>query len=496
MKNYNQNICTAKEILKTLKYYDSIGGLMSWDLWQGLPADGRSYRQEVNGYFVKQALGLINNNDTKKLAEYFRELDLEKYENVYDRAAARILVKEYDRAVKIPVDLQIEMNNFTAEAQMVWREALNKSDFNMYKPYLKRMFELKAQIAQAIDKSRDPFEVLVGDVDEGLTVGKVDQLFSELKTAIIEILGKIKDKHASIDNSILNVNIDKETIKKIGTGIVEEMFFDKNKGTYSEVVHPVCVVVGPTDIRITTYFKELFPSIFSTLHECGHGVYSYSSNEKSVEYGVWGGLSGAMHESQSRFYENLIGKSKEFWQYFYPRLQKEVKEFENIGLDTLYEAINKAEPTFKRLDADELTYSLHPIIRFEMEKECFEGKLKTDDFYDAWNAKYKDYLGIEPRNAKEGVLQDVHWASGHVGYFQSYTLGNIYGGQFRNKMLQDIPDLYNQIANGSFDSLNKWNYENIHQYGNVYTPNELIVKVTGEELKAKYFIEYLNNKFK
>ncbi len=157
--------------------------------------------------------------------------------------------------------------------------------------------------------------------------------------------------------------------------------------------------------------------------------------------------------------------------------------------------MNKVKPTVERLKADELTYSLHPIIRFEMEKEYFQGKLKADDFYEAWNAKYKEYLGVEPKNAKEGVLQDVHWASGYIGYFQSYTLGNIYGGQFRYKMLQDIPDLYEQIAKGDFKSLNKWNYENIHQYGNLYTPNELIMKVTGEEIQAKYFIDYLYSKY-
>lgn len=495
MEKYEKSIKKTKEILNIQKYYESIEALMGWDLWQGLPVEGRSYRQEVSGYFIKDSLQLITNSETKKLVEYLRDLDCNKYENIYDKAAARILVKSYDKATKIPVGLQIEMNNFTAEAQMVWREALNKSDFNMYKPYLKRMFELKAQVAQAIDNTKNPFEVLVSDVDEGLTVEKVDQLFKELKYSIIDILGLIKDKHSNIDNSILNVNIDRETIKKIATGIAEETFFDKNKGTYSEVIHPVCIGVGPTDVRITTYFHDLFPSIFSVLHECGHGVYNYSSNEKAVDYGIWGGISGAMHESQSRFYENIIGKSKEFWEHFYPMLQKEVKEFEKIDLDTFYNALNRVEPTLKRLDADELTYSLHPIIRFEMEKEYFEGKLKTDDFYEAWNAKYKEYLGIEPKNAKEGVLQDVHWASGHIGYFQSYTLGNIYGGQFIHKILKDIPDLYNQIANGNFDKLNKWNLENIHQYGNVFTPNELMMKVTGEELQSKYFIEYLNNKF-
>jgi len=495
MKNYEQNINKVKEILRNQRYYESIGALMDWDSWQGLPIDGRNYRQEVSGYFVKEALKLIKDNDTKKLVEYLRELDDKKFQNIYDQAASRILVKNYDIAVKVPVDLQIEMNDFTAKTLIVWRAALNESDFNIYKPYLRRMFELKTQIAQAIDKTKNPFDVLISDFNEGLTVNKVEQLFKEIKEAIINILAKVENKYSNIDNSFLRVSCSKESIKKICTSIVEKAFFDKNKATYSEVIHPECIGVGPADIRITTHFNDLFPSIFAMLHECGHGLYSYSSNEKAVDYGIWGGISGAMHESQSRFYENFIGKSKEFWQFFYPLLQEEIKEFQNIDLDTLYNGINKINPSVKRMNADELTYSLHPIIRFEMEKEYFDGKLKTDDFYEAWNAKYREYLGIEPQNAKEGVLQDVHWAAGLIGYFQSYTLGNIYGGQFRNKMLQDIPELYQQIANGDFSALNKWNYKKVHQYGKLYRPNELMMRVTGEEIQSKYFIDYLNKKF-
>ena len=495
MKDYGQSIKKAKDILKIQRYYGSIMALMEWDLWQGLPAEGRSYRQEVSGYFIKQGLNVIASDETRRLAEYFKEFGDKKFENEYDIAVARNLIKSFDRAVKIPVELQVEMNDFTSEAQMVWREALNKSDFNLYKPYLKKLFELKVKVAQSIDKTKNPFDVLVEDVDEGLSVDKVDKLFSELKTGVIEILGKIKDEHEHIDNSILNFNVDKQTVKRIGSKIVEKAFFDANKASYSEVIHPVCIGVGPSDIRITTNYDELMPGIFSFLHECGHGVYEYSSNEKVVDCGIWGGISGAMHESQSRFYENIIGKSYEFWQFFYPMLQSEVDELKNIDLDAFYKAINKVKPTLKRLDADELTYNLHPIIRFEMEKDYFRGNLKTDDFYEVWNAKYKEYLGMEPKNAREGVLQDVHWASGYIGYFQSYTLGNVYGGQFLNKMLQDVPDLYKQIAAGNFEPLNRWNYENIHQYGNLYAPNDLMIKVTGEEIQSKYFLEYLKNKF-
>ncbi|MDP3443921.1 MAG: carboxypeptidase M32 [Ignavibacteria bacterium] len=495
MSKYEQNIKKAKEIINIQRYYESNAGLMQWDLWQGLSKDGMKYRQEVSGYFIKEQSKLIANYETKKLVEYFREIDENKYQNIYDKAIARILTRRYDDSVRTPIDLQMEMSSFISKAQMVWKEAMKNADFDLYKPYLKQMFELKTKIAQAIDNTKNPFDVLLNSVDEGLTVEKTDQLFSELKNGIISILPKIKDKYAAIDKSVLKVDCNKEIIRKISTQIVESTYFDKNKVTYWEVIHPVCVVVGPDDIRITSYFNDLFPSIFGMLHECGHGVYSYSSNPKAVEYGIWGGINGAMHESQGRFYENQIGRSKEFWEHFYPLLQSEIEEFKKMDLDTFYNALIKVEPSLNRITADEFTYSLHPIIRFEMEKLYFDGKLKTEDFYEAWNAKYKEYLGIEPKNAKEGVLQDVHWASGHVGYSQSYALGNLYCGQFRNAMLKDIPDVYQQIAKGDYSALNKWSYDNIYQYGNLYTPQELIIKATGEELKSKYFIEYLDEKF-
>lgn len=377
---------------------------MALDLWQGLPIDGRDYRQEVNSYFTKQRLELIASAETKKLVEYFREIDENKYKNQYEKAPARVLIEQYDDVMEIPIDLQLEMSNFTAKAQMVWKEALKNTDFDLYKPYMKEMFELKAKVTQAIDNTKEPFDALVSSVDVGMTVEKINQLFGELKAAIVSILSEIREKHASIDTSCLDISLDKDKIRKIGTHIVESTFFDKNKATYWEVIHPVCACVGPTDVRITTYFHDLLPSIFSILHECGHGVYHYSSNPKVVEHCLWGDIQGAMHESQARFYENIIGKSKEFWQHFYPFLQDEIEELRKFTLEEFYMAINKAQPSLKRLEADELTYSLHPIIRFEMENDYFAGKLKIDNFEEVWNAKYKDYLGIEPKNAREGVL--------------------------------------------------------------------------------------------
>lgn len=495
MSRYSEKIKKAKDIVNIQMYYDSLKNLMDWDLWQGLPKDGLDYRQKVSGHFKKEQVRMIEDPETKGVVDFFRNQNSDEYENQYDRALVRKLIRNYDNATKVPVDLQLEMDSFIPEAQMAWKTALKKSDFKLYKPYLKKMFELKTRIAYALNKNGRPFDVLVDNADEGLTVNETENLFTELKTAIVDILGRNEDDFKRIDDSILKTDCRKATIKRLCTHIAEKAFFDKNKGTYGEVIHPYSYGVGPSDVRITTHFNELFSSLFGTLHECGHGMYYYGSNEKVVDYGLWGGIPGAVDECMARFYENIIGKSKEFWTHFYPFLEKEIKKFRDVDLDSFYKAINRPMPSLKRIEADELTYSLHPIIRFEIEKDYFEGKIKTDEFSDVWNAKYKEYLGVEPKNAGEGVLQDVHWATGHVGYFQSYALGNIYGGQFRNKMLADCPDILMQISRGDFKELNEWNFKNIQQHGNLYTPKELIHKVTGEELKAKYFIKYLYEKF-
>lgn len=495
MKNYTENIEKAKKFMRIRNYYGSINGLMEWDLWQGLSEEGRPYRYEVQGYFIREALELVTSIETAKQAEYFRGLSASDYANDYDRALGRTVVKLYDRACRVPADLQIELNNFTSKAQMVWREAREKADFNMYRPYLKGLFEIEKRVAEAIDPNRKPFDVLIDEVDEGLSVDKTGQLFSELKSAIVKMLDKIKSSGKFIDDSMLDIAFDKETLKELGIKILTSTGFDTRRGGFAEVLHPVCYGTGPRDARITVNYNNVMHTLFSFLHEGGHGMYNYRSDDRAIEYGIWGGVGGAVHESQSRFYENIIGKSYEFWQCFYPLLQSTFLSLSGVELADFYAAINKVNPSPMRLSADELTYSLHPIIRFEIEKDYFEGRITTDDFREVWNAKYKEYLGVEPDNDREGVLQDVHWASGHVGYFQSYTLGNLWGGQIRHTMLKAIPNVYNEVAKGNFSPLNTWLTDNIHRLGQLYTPKELILKVTGEELKSCYFIDYLNEKY-
>ncbi|MBQ3102837.1 MAG: carboxypeptidase M32, partial [Oscillospiraceae bacterium] len=485
----------AKELMATLRYLGSAQGVLYCDFWSSLPVKGRPYMQKVNDLLATKENELITSKEMQRLAEYFRELDESAVENDYDRGLMRSVIRTYDHATKVPLDLQLEMSAFSSEASIFWQEAMKNADFKSFKPYLARAFEYGRRQAEAIDPNRNPFDVLVGEADRGLCVEEAEKLFTELRTGIVDILGKVGAQQAAIDTSFLNVDCDKPTKMALARKAVQIMGFDEEIGTFGERIHPVCSGIGPRDCRPTSNYDIVWEGITGLMHECGHGMYDTGANETAIEYSLWGGIGGGMHESQSRFCENLIGKSPEFWEYFYPSVQQAIPSLQKVPLEVFYPAITKATPSLKRMEADELTYNLHTIIRFEMEKEYYYGKTKTDDFEEIWNDKYEKYLGIRPQNAREGVLQDGHWASICIGYFQTYTLGNLYCGQFRHKMLQDRPDAFTHLKNGDASHITGWLRENVHQYGCTYDPQEMLIKATGEPLNAQYFINYLREKY-
>ena len=488
-------VARALEILREQRYYDSIQGLMGWDLWEGLSQKGQPYRQEVSGYFTRQSLAQLKAPETAKIVAELAEMAPEDFADIYERGAAHTLIHHYRNAVQIPEDLQVELRNYTGRAQLAWRDALDHNSFEEYKPWIAGLFELKRRVAQAIDPHRNPFDVLCDSVDEGIDTARVGALFAQLKAGIVDILAQIKDQHDAIDTSVLQVPHSHQQIRDCAYEINLLTGFDGACAHDSKVLHGMCTGVGPRDSRIAISYKGIWGGIFTMLHEGGHARYNYSSCDRAVECGIWGGISGAMHEGQARFYENIIGKSPEFWRLAYPVVQKHFPQLQQVPMEQFYMAQMKVTPSLHRITADELTYSLHPILRFEMEKDWFDGKTKTDDFAEIWNAKYQETFGLTPKDAREGVLQDIHWASGHVGYFQSYTLGNLYGGQLLHAMGKTLPDFYQLVERGEFAPINQWLYDNVFQYGRAFTPQELLHKATGQDLQADSFLEYLREKY-
>ncbi len=452
---------------------------------------------------------------------------------------------DYDETKKIPEQRYREFIIAAAISGNAWHEAKVNKDFEIFKPHLKKMIDFKREFVEYLGYDNNKYDTLLNQFEEGLTVEKLDKIFEEMKIGILELLEKIKKSNKKVNKDFLLGYFDKEPQERFSNFVLKKLGYDFEAGRMDESEHPFTTSFGNKDVRITTNYNnpELTYALFSAIHEGGHGIYEQDIPEEFVWTGLDSSLAMSIHESQSRFYENLIGRSKEFWEYFLDYAKYEFKELKDVSLEEFYEAINVVEPSLIRTEADELTYNLHIIIRYEIEKDLINGVLDIDDVREAWNSKYKDYLGIRteadeltynlhiiiryeiekdlingvldiddvreawnskykdylgicPSNDSEGILQDIHWSDGSFGYFPSYSLGNLYGAQMLNKMKKDYKDMYLDIKNGEFSKVHNWLNDNVHKYGAVYSPSELIKKITGEELNPKYFLDYINKKYK
>lgn len=493
-KDFENKLQEFKEYLKSIEYLSHACAVLGWDMRVGIPKKGVAYRSDALGYLAGEIYKLQTSDKMKEYIDYFtsiEELDDVTY------AMVQNVKKQYDRVKKIPEDRFREYVVLTNNAQTVWEEAKEKSDFAMFKPYLEKIFDFTKEFANYYGYEGNIYNALLDDYEPGLTVENLDKVFSEVRDAIVELLNKIKNSKVKVDYSCFIHEVTDESQESIGKYVLDVMGFDFEAGRLDTSVHPFTTGFNKNDVRITTNYdkNDLRSSLFSCLHEGGHAIYEQDFADELRGTLLSNAASFALHESQSRFYENILGRSKEFCKFLYPEMKKRFKQFENTSFDEFYKGINAVEPSLIRTDADELTYSLHVIIRYELEKAALNGELKVEDLPKAWNEKYKEYLGIVPPNDSKGVLQDMHWGGGLIGYFPSYALGNLYGAQFLSKMEKDMPDLFKQVEEGNLGPIHEWLRENIHKYGAVYKPEKLIKMVTGEELKAKYFIDYLNKKY-
>ena len=494
---YTEAIARARETVRHIRYLETMQNLIYCDRFHVCPEGAHGYEDEVDGYVTELMHGLVANGETAGLVEYFEGLGKEDYASDVDRGVAHFLTKKYKDAMAVPAEIQAAMLATAADGQRLWVECVKTDDFESFKPVVERAFGLRKQMAAAIDPDEDPFQVVVGRVDEGLRTDVVDDALARVKECVMGILERHGDEFAAVDRSVLSPAepITREQVFDFAPKLQNFLKFDFDRGVMYEMHHPDTVLVSPYDSRPSTNYSTGLRAVQSTIHETGHALYNYNSAPEVIEAGIWGGVEGAMHESQSRFYENMVGRSYEFWQAFYPSFVESVPQFADVDLDTFYKAYVCPTPGLLRLDADELTYALHIVIRWEMERAYFAGELTLDELEEAWNDKYEQYLGIRPSNRSEGILQDVHWASGDIGYFQSYTLGDAYAAQFRAAMLRDVPDAYEKLAQGDIEPINTWVREHVHACGQMYTVPELIERATGEPFNVQYYIDYLTEKF-
>lgn len=493
--DYRKAYETVKNIHDELTYLRSTSMLLMWDQWTCRPKYGAEYGQKLSGYAAARTAEILKTQQAKEAFDFFANYDTSTIENEAEKSIIKKFIKRYNKSINIPAEKIQKFIELCGKSQQAWLEALQKNDYNIFKPYLKEAFEMNLEICRLSDNTKPPFEVMLQEASEGISLDDMNREFTKLRKGIRQLLDKIEKSEAVIDDSFLNKDFDSNELVKCAKFLAKETGYDLDKGAYGTAPHPFTVMIGPKDCRITVNCANYKFGVFATIHEAGHAMYGYRTNDELVKANLWGGIEGGFHESQSRFYENIIAKSKEYWQHFYPYVQKEFKQFEDVSFQQYYKGINKVQPSLRRIFADEVTYSLHPIIRFELEQELINGTVDFDTLPTAWADKYEQYLGVRPQTDAEGVLQDIHWAAGSFAYFQTYALGNIYGGQILNTMLKQNPDIFKEISKGNFEPLNTWLTDNIHQYGSLYTEGEMLEKVTGERLNADYFIEYLNRKY-
>ncbi|MEH7415242.1 carboxypeptidase M32 [Neobacillus drentensis] len=481
-----------------ITHYSSILGLVDWDQKVMAPKKGRNIFSKATGTLRTEIFQLSVSQEMGQLLE---ALTLENHYLQLDqvtRAKVREYKEYYQKSKAIPADLFKDYSILTAQANDAWEEARDKNDFASYLPYLEKIIDYKRQFAEIFGYDEHPYDALLDEFEPGLTVKRLDPLFAKLRKSSVELLNRIRKHGLPTKVEVFEQSFDIDKQKDFNRFILPLIGFDMQAGRLDETVHPFAQTVNIGDVRLTTRYleKNVRSALFGTIHEAGHGIYEQQVNPIYEETVLQSGASFGIHESQSRFLENMIGRSQEFWHFFFPKLKEYFPEqLKDVSVGEFYRAVNTVQPSMIRVEADELTYNLHIMLRYEIEKALIGGEIEARDLPAIWNQKMKDYLGITPGNDTDGVLQDVHWSFGGIGYFPSYSLGNLYAAQILRTIQKAIPDFYHHIENGKFEIIQDWLKENIHQYGKLYRPNELIHMVTGEALNADYLIEYLEKKY-
>ena len=475
----------------------SIESVLGWDERTMMPAAGAEHRAEQATLIA----GMVHDRWTDR--QFGRQLGELAEATAADpphgdvAVTARRLKRQYDKKTKLPRTLVEELTRTAVLGQQVWQEARKQNDFASFRPLLEKTFELKRQEAEALGYPQSPYDALLDDYEPEELTAKVARVLADLREQLVPLVGEIRQSGRRPDSSILKRTFPVAAQETFGRRAAVAIGFDFDRGRLDVTAHPFCSGLGPHDCRITTRYDENYfnGAFFGILHESGHGI--YDQGLRSDHYGLPLGeaVSLGIHESQSRLWENLVGRSHAFWEHFYGQAQRAFPQaLGEVPLDDFYFAINDVSPSLIRVEADEATYNLHILVRFELERALLEGDLSVADLPGVWNQKYQDYLGIRPTNDSEGVMQDVHWSAGLVGYFPTYSLGNLYAAQFFAHADAELGGLQRQFARGEFQPLRDWLCDGIHRQGQRYSAGELAERVTGQRLGPEALIRHLRAK--
>jgi carboxypeptidase Taq len=485
-----------KERLAEVQDLGKVMRVLSWDQQTKMPRAGFRHRAEQMGTLSRIAHEKFTDPAVGKLLDELAPIADSLDPDSDDARLIRLVRRDYEKAVKVPSSLRAEISRAASEGNPVWVKAKAENDFASFLPALQRNVELKLQYVDLVaDGADERYDVLLDDYEPGAKTAEVRAVFEELKPPLVALIAELRDRE--VDDSFLTGDFPVERQEALSYEIIDLFGHRPDSWRIDPTEHPFASGPGRNDVRITThYHPDSLQSLFSTMHEYGHGLYSHQQPEHLERLPTGGPCSLGIHESQSRLWENLVGRSIPFWRFFYPRLQETYPEqLGGVTLEQFMPAINRSKPGLIRIDADEVTYGMHVMLRFELEQDIVEGRVELKDLPEVWNQKMWDYLGVEVPDDAHGVLQDVHWSGASIGYFSTYLLGTVMSVQIWEAVLRDVPDLEEQVGRGEFTALRDWLGERIHVLGRKFTSQEVLERATGSPLQAQPYLDYLRLKY-
>lgn len=483
-----------KKHLQEIGKLQSCLALLHWDQRTYLPQKGHDSRAEVIGKLSKMVFELSTSD---KLGRYLTELEGQDSLSLEDRASLRVVGKAYRRHKAIPPDLYERFAIARSRSETAWEHAKATSDFKRFQPHLEEMIDFSRRFADYYGYEKNPYDALLEEYEPGMTTSELNALNEPLRAKLVPFIKRLLGKGKRPQTKFLRQFFAIDRQRELSLRVLRAMGYDFAAGRLDTTVHPFTITTGPGDVRVTTRFAEndLLSGLFSSMHEGGHALYDQGIAPKLRWSGLDEGASYGVHESQSRLWENMVGRSLSFWAFFQPILAEVFPELAKTPIEAFYRAANVVEPSLIRVKADEVTYNLHIMLRFELEEKLINGRISVADLPHLWQEAMERTLGVVPKDDAHGVLQDVHWSAGMFGYFPSYMLGNLYSAQIFAQVKKEIPDLNEHIAQGDLASLLGWLREKVHRFGKIYEPKELMTLITGEEPNPSYFMSYITDKY-
>jgi carboxypeptidase Taq len=484
--------------LLEVQHLDKAAAVLDWDQQTYMPPAGVQARANQRAAVRKLAHAAFTDAETGRLLEAAEAEVVGAAPESDDAALVRVVRRDFDKATRLPPELVAERAKLTSLAQESWTRARAADDYNAFAPWLERILDLTRRTADALGHGGRMYDALIDQYEPGVSSAALDVMFAELRSELVPLLADLMARGTPVDDALLHQPFELSRQQEFGERLLRECGFEFERGRQDRAVHPFCTSFSRDDVRITTRYDAGFlsPALFATLHEMGHGLYELGLPARHEGNALCDSASLGIHESQSRMWENLVGRSRGFWSHYYPQLQAAFPEqLSAHTLDAFYRAINRVSPSFIRVEADEVTYNLHILLRYELEQALLEGRLSVADAPEAWRAKSGELLGVVPPTDREGILQDVHWSIGIMGYFPTYTIGNLMSSQLYEAAIRAHPEIPGEIPQGNCGTLLRWLRNEVHEAGRKELPHELVARVSGSPPSAEAFLRYLRTKF-